>query len=76
MVKPVYPVTTPPEPIGPHELRIECDAFGRPVRVFIGPRDITPLVVRVQTNTTLNETTTEVVLLARAPSAMRLDARP
>lgn len=54
------------------DLRIERNAFGEPVRVFIGPLDVTPLVARVQTNTTLTGTTTEVVLTAhsarRAPA--------
>ena len=44
------------------ELRLEHDALGSAVRVLLGPLDITPLVVRVQTNTTLGRTVTEVVL--------------
>lgn len=51
-------------PVTAHELRIECDAFGRAVRVFVGPLEVTHLVARMQTNTTINGTTTEVVLKA------------
>ena len=47
------------------DLRLEYDAFGRPVRVLLGPLDLTPLVARVQTNTTIGCTTTEVVLVCR-----------
>lgn len=52
------------------DLRIEHDAFGRPIRVFVGPLDVTHLVARVQTNTTMNGTFTEVVLTAHARRAM------
>ena len=56
-----------------HALRLEHDALGRPVRVLLGPLDITPLVVRVQTNTTLGRSTTEVVLVCHSSPANTLD---
>ena len=61
-------------PATPHDLRIEHDAFGRPVRVFVGPLEVTHLVARVQTNTTINGTFTEVVLTntTQAPRAPRI----
>lgn len=59
----------------PPALRIEHDALGRAVRVLLGPLDITHLVVRVQTNTTVGHTDTEVVLrvITRAPAGPALD---
>ena len=49
-------------------LQIEHDALGRAVRVFIGPLDITHLVARVGTNTTMLGTRVEVVLSANVPA--------
>ena len=54
----------------PSDLRIEVDAIGRPVRVYVGPLDVTHLVARVQTNTTMHGTLTEVVLCSRTAAAL------
>lgn len=64
-------------PLGQHggtqrpELRLEHDACGRPVRVYVGDLEVTHLVARVQSNTTMHGTAIEVVLCAggarRAP---------
>jgi hypothetical protein len=55
-------------------LRLEHDAMGRPVRALLGAQDITHLVVRVQSMTTLRRTTTEVVLCCHSPAPYLADA--
>ena len=58
------------------DLRIEHNALGHAVRVFVGPMEVTHLVARVQTNITMAGTLTEVVLCSRSSAAVAAGARP
>lgn len=60
------PVTLSTHPTDKHNVRFEFETHGYPVRAFIGPIDITHLIVRLQSNRSPAGTTFEVVL--RAPS--------
>lgn len=55
------PVPTPPAPTR-IDLRVEHNALGQAVRVFVGPLDVTHLVALVQSNTSVSGTVQEVVL--------------
>lgn len=57
------------------KLRLQYDALGRPIRVFIDALEVTHLVARVQSNTTMQGTTTEVVLTSQAGRAPALEAK-
>ena len=56
-------------------VRIERNAFGDPVRVHIGTLEVTHLVARVQSNTTMGGTAIEVVLSVHNPRAPATETR-
>lgn len=58
-----------PTPPKHPQLHIETNELGQPVRVFVGALNVTHLVARVQTNTTMHGTHVEVVLEAHWPPA-------
>lgn len=66
----------PPPYCARNDLRIEHNALGHAVRVFVGPLEVTHLVARVQTNITMAGTLTEVVLCARSSAAVAAGGRP